>query len=457
MLLCSYLLPLLLFLCTWISTPYSWPLSAALLLSVLYFWKITPAISHKLKTYQFLFALIIICVWVYSAGIGQFHYQNFDYTKHNSIFYELMHEQYPIVKTINHKIYVLTYYLGHYIFPSLMGSAFGQSALHFADYLLSSLQILFIYLVIISLFEFKHSLLFLCVWILFGGLEFIGVKIYPEILTGFGELPEWWAGSQTFQYSSMTDLLYWVPQHALGSWGALSLSLFFFRYNIFVIPLLCTSILFFSPFATLALLPICLVVILHHLNKKDILHLLGHSIFPLITLVILYLYLHSSIYPQPLELQFRRMGSVFWIKYPLFIFLEIFFPAVFIFKYYDFAKYPYKTLTFLSLLFLLILPHIYFGIFSDLSMRTSAPLLFFLVILFYKSCELKKTTGYIILALYMCLGSYSAISDFYRSTKYAGYVIPYVPIEMLGMDGLSLQYLSDENSIFYKYLMKKNN
>jgi len=332
-------------------------------------------------------AALIILLWIIYGGIGKIGYQNFDYVKHNSIYFDLIKNSWPVTTTYENRPYYLVYYLAYYLVPAGLGKIFDSFlVLEIASILQAFSIISVIFLLLIIIGKVKNFLLLVLAFIFWGGLDIFGNLIFQQDYSKkFGEFPEWWAGASNFQYTGFTDLLYWVPQHALGGWLSATLCFVFLQRRLFLtLPFLVCLSLLWSPFVCIGLLPFLWVGLQsHHTFKNKIEWLFSrYGNFALLILLILMSYYATSSYEQPFKWQYTKMGANEFIpRYFTFLFLEIGIPSLFIFLHRKILTPEMKLYFYATLLFLSFTPHIYLGVYSDFAMRASIVGLFSLFVL----------------------------------------------------------------------------
>jgi len=457
------LLPLILFLLFWLSPILSLPI----LFFIFYCFK--PYLS-ELKTNKESFSIsykalslgtLIILTWILYGGVGKFGYQNFDYVKHNSIFLDLMNNSWPVLLKQGESSYYLVYYLGYYIMPALFGKIGGLAWLEIANVIQVYIALMLVWFLFLIHAPFKRPLVLLLIFIFWGGLDLFGSYVfYQEYSHQFGEFPEWWAGASNFQFTGFSDLLYWVPQHALGGWLTTLLCFYVLQKKMWrIMPFVVALSLLWTPFATIGLLPFLLIAFFQQNSWKSKIEWCTSrfGLLALLLLTIFALFYSASLFDQPFKWQWEKMGQDEFIpRYILFLILEIgFTSAVFIWG----RKSLPKTLYYfgcLAIAYLVLCPHLYVGVFSDFAMRSSVPMLcslFLISMIIFEKFYSPKISG--ILFLYLLLCSYSAISDVYRAQKLKHIVLGYSSAATFDPNGLSMQYLGSPEHPFFKYFSRK--
>jgi hypothetical protein len=451
--------PLFLFMTFWLSySIFYWLISLYVLKDFLPFIQKNFTDEIHLPIIPTLCTAVLILSWIIYGGVGKIGYQNFDYVKHNSIYYDLLMNPWPVETQYENQKYYLVYYLGYYLIPAAIGKIFSSFfILEIASIIQAFLAISTILLLITALSKNKNFFFLMFIMIFWAGLDVFGNLIFHQDYSKrFGEFPEWWAGASNFQYTGFTDLLYWVPQHALGGWLTTSLCFIFFQHRFYLyLPLIVSLSLLWSPFVCIGLLPFLVIAFFSHSTFKEKIEWLfsRYGNFALLILAILLSYYSTSSYEQPFKWQFTKMGAQEFIpRYLTFLVLEISLPATFI---YYFRKTLSKEMFYLycgMILFLIITPHIYLGVYSDFAMRGSIAGLFSLfvlsVVVYNQVPNHFKLKMF--LSFYIVLTSYSAISDFYRAQKLKHINLDYGPTKVFDPNGISKQYLGLKDSTFFK-------
>lgn len=462
------LLPLILFFTFWLK------FSILYLVFVIYLLKdLLPHIKNTftetlhLPPLKTLIAAVIVLSWILYGGIGKVGYQNFDYVKHNSIFYDLLHSPWPVETTFENKQHYLVYYLGYYLVPAGLGKIFDSLfILEIASIIQAFFAVSILLLMLMIISRSKNAILLIIALIFWGGLDIFGNLLFQQDYSKkFGEFVEWWAGASNFQYTGFTDLLYWVPQHAIGGWLTTTLCFAFLQRGQYrALPFIVSLSLLWSPFVCIGLLPFLLVALNSQATLKSKVEwcFSRYGNFAIMIVLLLMSYYATSSMEQPFKWQYTKMGpSEFFPRYLTFLLLEISLPALFIFTLRKYLTKDIKFFFYATLLFLIITPHIYLGIYSDFAMRGSIAGLFSLFImttLIYKEAhEHYKMNARGLMKLqmlavfFLILTSYSAISDFYRAQNLKHIELGYGPTKNFDPDGISKQYLGDKGAAFFKF------
>ncbi len=279
------ILPYMIFVCTW--TKYNISIPITLILLIILFIMIKDSIKNYNEVYTInlfvLFSIIFfIIVFVIISGVGEFFPQSFDMRNgRNATIRDLINFSWPIVYPKNGFGFV--YYFAHWVIPSLFGKLLGLQAGIFSLVIWTSFGIFIFYVLVLNFInvkEDKYKIIFLIIFILFSTA--ISNK----------------RGNYIFvEYMSMMRQVYHLFNQAIGIW--IMCTLFLYQKNSANFAFLGLSVVFYSPYAIIGIIPYMIVkVILDIKNNKlielknilSITNILSSiAIFPL-----LYLYLSSS-------------------------------------------------------------------------------------------------------------------------------------------------------------------
>lgn len=382
-------------------------------------WK--PELSKKnLKV--LLIALAIIIAWVYLSGIGGFVYQNSDHTVRNEIYEILVNKSWPVIKQVELDGWLkdrgMIYYIAFWLPAALFGKAFGIQAGYVFQAVWAVIGIwLFYYM--ICLFLKKISILPLVVFILFSGLDTLGMHIFwsdTQFLNRSWHIEHWASG---FQFSSFTTQLFWVFNQALPLW-LFTMLILLQRNNKQIVFLMGLAVLY-GPFPFIGLIPICIVAMFgrRYDGTKGAKNWIISFLKDTFTIenvlcggfigIISYLYLRGNVASQNIEAAAEDINPKgFFFMYIFFFLLEagVYFIAV--------AKNFYKDKFFYAaLLSLLVAPLIRIGYSVDFCMRASIPALIVLYLMVIRSMyEYKKSKDFIRLAVLIVLFAIGAMTPF---------------------------------------------
>lgn len=223
-------LPLFIFIFGYLKLVLAIPVCLALLTG-LFFWFRQQSSSHlaKLNIKEEVVIGAIALVLVAISGVGEFVNSTGDWVKHYTVINDLITLKWPVYygTTILLKDTLLTYYLGYYLVPAVIGKYIAWSWLIKFIYLYTTLGLYIGLYLVFSLFK-QRRWQSLVVFLLLGGVDVFGWLIVKHVVPPLATDIEWWSGIR-IQFSSFFTLLAWVPQHLLP---ALLLTPIIFAENI---------------------------------------------------------------------------------------------------------------------------------------------------------------------------------------------------------------------------------
>jgi len=206
-----------------------------------------------------LFSLALLCL----SGVGGTESGRVkDWQKHNAILHDLSTRTwpvaYPATEEVPRRAY-LTYYTAYYLPAAAVGRALGLTAAHLTLFVWTFAGLLLCAAWLRRLVGVNSWLLW-AAWFALSGMDALGV-----LLRGAKDdysVLEWWAGFA--QYSSNVSLIFWVPQHALAGWIATALIVDQAqrRGTMAVAGFCATLTALWSPFVALGMFPIGVVLLL---------------------------------------------------------------------------------------------------------------------------------------------------------------------------------------------------
>lgn len=125
---------IIIFLIGWIKAIISIPVTIVLLIALYKYYKsYKPNIENVEPIYismKMFFALfIIVCAIACILGWTGFAKQTGDFIKHNSVLQDLTNKSWPVYYNNTGQTSMLTYYIGQYLFPALIGKIFSSQYL----------------------------------------------------------------------------------------------------------------------------------------------------------------------------------------------------------------------------------------------------------------------------------------------------------------------------------------
>ena len=326
--------------------------------------------GYKLNKKYWCIVLIFLFVWLFFSGIGGFSYQNDDFHVRNAVFRDLIYYRWPVKYDHAYFVYYFTYFLPSAFIGKITSFQFANIFLFFYSYVCIVTTFYFIHR-----FIKKDSYWILVIFILFSGLDILAA---PFKLFYLDHL-EWWAG--LFQYSSNTTQLYWVFNQSIPLWLILSL-IININHNKSIVFLSSLSF-FFSPYATICLIPIALYLYLKNTRNFSIKHniLSFDVLFSLLLIIVLGSFYLSGdgTYFSGLIFNIVQNKTTILLTYFLFIGLELLLFIILTFR--DNKK---DILYRIIIVELLLIPLFVITKSNDFCMRSSIPALFLLMTFFMK-------------------------------------------------------------------------
>ena len=465
------------------------------------------------KTNLFLIFSISL-VWCYLAGQGGFFYQSSDHYIRNGIFRDLILFKWPVCYEKTDAM--LTYYVGHWLFPALFGKivfiitnniSTAWLVAKIALLLWSTLGIMLVFILLCKIFSLSSNkaIVFCCLFfIFFSGLDILAIYLRN------GRIPmhlEWWA--ENMQYSSFTTCLFWIYNQCICAW--LATLLFFYEEKVKNYAFIGLCILITSPIPLVGLFPFFVVsgVLQFAKTEKGLRHkfFLRSILSPqniiaclvILPIVGLYYFNNAAVANTPAiaslnTLNKEAVGSTpeiaslntlnneavantpavsssnsFKTFFPLYniytiipFYLFEFFLYVLVILKQNKKSFYIWVLTFM----LLICPFIHIGKLNDFSMRASIPSLVLLMVLVFKTLlqehNNKTIVSYLIIVIF-AFGTLTPTMEYLRAFKTVKQEKT-IFLECLedDYDSLGDVFLSNfmsheyENSFFYKYLCRHN-
>ncbi|MCC4359387.1 hypothetical protein [Limosilactobacillus reuteri] len=379
-------LPIVLFLITWLNPIIGLPLVLVICYIVLRysFQKSKMNISLKKDWLFLLVALLIIVLWALLSGLGGFFLQSYDWQKHNVLLNDFINKNWPVHYKFNGKYGVVSYYIGEYIIPGMIGKVYGFNV---AQTSLLVWMILGLFLLILSLYKWvnkQNGYLFLLIvfaLILFSPFIYPLNGIYgnwvPWDYNTMGEMGEWFSKSLKLQYTSNISLLRFVfPQFVPV---ALSVSLWLRnRKNYQFWGLILAPTILYSTFTFIGLAVLMLFILIYDcfdkknaVDWKKVFNIV--NILSLLLMIVLLLYISCNIFqPKPVDEKMKFTFIDVWSHKLGFITLQ----ASWFIWVLLLLKHEWKNpLIYASSIILFLLPFCEYGAANDLVMRVSIPAL----------------------------------------------------------------------------------
>lgn len=422
-----FLLPCVIFLCGFTQW-YVIALIGGALLSATYFdFKFEATLSKPndtvSKDYTWLGIFLAAMAWTGLFGAGFVGPLTGDQMKNHMIFKDLFTNTWPVIfGNMPSSMHFLSYPLGYYLAPALVAKVLGWSAGAICLYLWTALGIGLLWSWF-RIFFANHAWMAIGVFILFSGLDILGIFTQGQPTPEAGTHLEWWAGWTFLQYSSNATVMSWSTQHGAAQW--LLPALMFYR-------VVCNKTARGAP------LLMSIAAFWSHLT------LLGMAIF--VPLVFKNRSRVNSVFKDPSLLAAGFMGIVFsfytskapgsidagflWDLWPVasalpkliwFYLLEFGLLGLFIYSARKFVD-PDETLLFKSTIALLLLiPLFHIGWSNDVSMRVSAiPLFILFIYLGATLSSARRAENKAVIAaasVYIIIGGFTPLNEMYRQAS----------------------------------------
>ncbi len=182
-----------------------------------------PARSSRGPSLGFV-CFLLAMAWAAFGGAGHWLHANiFDWLGRDAILRDMVVESWPIKVTDPSADGDQFWYRGplaYYVVPALLGKLFGLRTADFFLYLWTAGGVaVFLALALERIRGVPRRLAAFVVIVFFSGADTIGILMQGGSTQIISESHlEWWASS--YQFSSNSTLLFWVPNHALPGWIA---------------------------------------------------------------------------------------------------------------------------------------------------------------------------------------------------------------------------------------------
>ncbi len=455
-----FIFPLIIFFFGWLKLIYAIFSSLTIIGSLILTLKNFNFKENKLsynKVLFLFFSLLLIITWLFFSGIGGFGYQNWDFHGRNAIFGDLISHDWPInydysnEPTMNQLFGehgTLIYYFLFWLPSALVGKLFGWKIANLALFFWALIGIL-LTICLISRYTKKSNLIFTLIFILWGGLDIVGIILMNNFnILGNGHSSfnlgirgtigsiiynlinnnqlEWWSGL-LLQFSSHSIQLFWVFNQSIPVWVITILLLNIDnRKNI----LFTYSLIFlFAPLPAIGLIPFVIYKIVFQNSEKNypnIKHLIFDSLsiqnilgfFVLAS--ISYLFFSSKLGSHPKNFIWENSSTdpVFFKRLILFAIIEFVILMLLVFRKEN------KFLWLFTFFSFILIPSYRYGIYNDFAMRVSIPAILISYILLINKIanrdllNPKKLSEFIFsmfVILYLIVSSFSGIHEILRS------------------------------------------
>jgi len=418
-------------------------------------------------------AIIVLCTIL---GMGHLYPQSWDYAKHNAVVHDLVNYQWPVVYS-KYDNCMLTYYIGQYLVPALVGKIFHScvvAELVMGIYGVIGITLLYLYL--LSVVKANTSIkqfVVLIIFFLFSGL------MYPlnELISSLN-IDNFYSienrainyNDLRLEYRSMLTIIRWVyPQCIIPFIGALLLldrrteSKYF---AMFILPsIICGTWSFIS------LCIYAMVIIMYTIVTKQNSILKCFSwenvVVSLIPGLICILYLMGDITSKPEILKISFVITSYK-KYLVKILFVVFMYGGFLTLLFCYSI-KQSVIFYTSLFLLFFIPNFRMGVYNDWVMCTSLPVILYVLVFILqflldgnKWYSIKKLTVIILLAI----GSIYSIEELLQLVnhcpcfEYTGETLVNFTNkddESIDLDVRYNYYTYNlDDSFFYQYIAKRN-
>lgn len=382
-------LPLFIFLAGWLEWWAALPLIAcsAFALKPLIAPSQVAAARLPVTRLQLGVAVAVGCAWTVFGGTDHLVFTNADWHIRDAVLHDLVSSPWPVgYGLLDGKETVLRSSLGYFLPAALVGKVLGLASAHAAMALWTAVGAALFLLQVLSLTPSRltQAVLVAVLIVLFSGLDIVGNLLNdgPRFRSDWNITThlEWWAGS--YQYSSMTTQLFWVPNHALAAWLVVGLLYRNVALAPFctVLPILVVAAALWSPLSAIGLVPFVLWKVGTGMLRSRSWDLVSPKIWaPALAVgvvVAAYLELDTGHIPKGLAVAGRSAGAVAMAlsQQAQFFLLEA---GVIGFAILTIRR---TSEVIIALLILAMLPFAYLGPANDFVMRASIPSLAVLAI-----------------------------------------------------------------------------
>ena len=411
--------------------------------------------------------LLVAFIIGYGGVISDFH----DYPKHSAVVQDLSQYAWPVVYEDAAEPSLMTYYIGSYLFPGLVGQLAGSRIL--AEVMLGVVGWLGLMLLLVNILFLvdaqtpKKQVWAMAIYMGFYGmllpLQTLFFSVNEDVIFGY---PHWYTYKWLGFRSSLTALKWVWEQYTIPVLGLVMLYRFREKRNLYAIWMLPALICGTWGFLTLFGYAVAAYVITCVKEKKFLADLFSwqNIVCGLVGLVMV-IYLAGNLAtdkPAELKLHLITNGRYYLISYlPFCIFMfGIYF--MLIWKQVQRDLFFYITLGILCLI-----PFCRAGFFNDWCLGTSMPALFLLSIycirfLINKPTEGKAKRIWVTLVVCIAVNVPFVLYELYTPFRYTGYparsLSEYSCLHCEDIDvDLRTNYFTYnyEESIFYKYIARK--
>ena len=350
--------------------------------------------DHNIKIIPIIFivcCLVLIFVG-YLCGWGRWVIQTNDYEKHNAILADLTNRSWPVYYHNGNEHSMLTYYIGQYILPSIIGKIFNSFRItEIVVFVWSVIGIILVFLHLLSSLRIVHPVKqigILVIMILFSPTSYLTrviagltyAKQFPIIISEFVYISI--EAKTCIQYVSNYAQLSWAFPQVIVCWIIILLLIDNkdnIRYYVpLILPAMIYSILSFSGIVIIAIF-YALFILLKNRSVvawfKQILSI-ENIIFAITVGSVFLSYYWGNVFsvkPDLVKFHFSAVHLAPWVFLVFYITCVLPYPLILVKRYYK------NVLFVISSVIIFILPLFCMGVFNDLMLRASIPAFFIIM------------------------------------------------------------------------------
>ncbi|MBY4949079.1 hypothetical protein K6V92_20980 [Cupriavidus respiraculi] len=358
--------------------------------------------------------------WTALFGAGFVGAQSGDQLKNHMIFKDLITLPWPVVfDAMPAEFRFLSYPLGFYLTPSLIAKGLGWSHGMLAIYIWSACGIALLWSWF-TVFFGRYVWLAIAVFVLFSGLDMVGMVAMGHGTPLAGSHVEWWSDWTFLQYSSNATVMSWSMQHGAAQW--LLPTLMFYRLvgrkTVRGATLMLATAAFWSHLTLLGILAFLPLVLRSRERIAKAFQDPTLLALPFFFVIVLF---YASKAPGAIE------AGALWNLWPAdwflprlmwFCLLEFGVLALFIYATRSFRDADESLLFTSAVIILLLTPLYHIGWSNDVSMRVSAIPLFVLYLFFVSALmqawQLQSKPVVAMAVAYIAVAAFTPVNEMFR-------------------------------------------
>ena len=346
--------------------------------------------SLYIRKSMLIFIALLLIVFCVAIGWGGWFPQAGDWYKHNAVLHDLSERSWPVYYK-EKEFCMLTYYIGQYLIPALVGKI--THSFHYAQVAMFTWGIIGVFIVYVNLVRIvkaknlKMQILTLIILLLFNGATLLAQcvlrDIYPNTMYSDGDRHWVIVGHIMLQFRSNMVMLRWVFPQCIAIWLITELFLEHYKKIEFYVLLFFPALLF-GTFSFLTFVILASMMFIYQLiTKKEKKAILWQcfslsNIFPALSMgIILFFYFLGYIQvekPDYLNLSIQRYGIEGILVYIIFCFFLFGIYTLCIWK-----KNRKNPMFYFMIIILCLIPLFKMGMYNDFVMCVSIPALFILM------------------------------------------------------------------------------